>query len=173
MSLNAEKGYIANRENYGNQEFVPNYRTYFAKVKDCGIKGCLDLYYSTSDGSGGVYRTYNKKKKVTTNLFDDGQFMLGDGMFIMIEDNPSGPTGTLLVSVDVNGMNKGPNVWGHDLFTFEISNKTGALLPMGAEGTTYYNQDADYCSKTSTSVYNGINCAYKAMNDDNYWKELP
>ncbi len=47
----------------------------------------------------------------------------------------------------------------------------GKLLPMGMEGTRYLATDG-YCSKISTSGYSGIGCAYKAVSDPNYWKNL-
>lgn len=107
-----------------------------------------------------TYKTYNKKSSLFFNLFDDGQFVLPDGALILIND--SGP---MLISIDVNGMNKGPNLYGRDLFTFEITNE-GKLLPSGAVGTS-----DRLCSKTSTSNMNGAGCTYYAITDPNYFKK--
>lgn len=81
----------------------------------------------------------------------------------MILINDSGP---MLISIDVNGMNKGPNLYGRDLFTFEITNE-GKLLPSGAVGTS----SVFLCSKTSTSSMNGGACTYYAITDPNYFKK--
>lgn len=86
----------------------------------------------------------------------------------MIE-NPSSSVPRLFISVDVNGMNKKPNVFGRDLFTFEITPE-GKLLPMGAEGTTYTDTDK-YCSKNSNDRLNGIACTAKALSDPDYFKK--
>ncbi len=45
----------------------------------------------------------------------------------------------------------------------------GKLLPMGAEGT-FYNNEETYCNKTSTSAINGIACANRAIYDSSFWK---
>ena len=113
------------------------------------------------------YKTYNNKK-MQNSLLDDGQVFISDGMFIMVENMPGGHL--LLISVDVNGYNKKPNRWGHDLFTFQITDN-GKLLPMGAEGTAY--DSVNKCSLTSTSTTNGIGCTYKALTDKDYFKNLP
>ena len=47
----------------------------------------------------------------------------------------------------------------------------GKLLPMLANGTYY--DEATFCSKTSTSNLNGIACTNKALNDKDYFKNLP
>jgi len=86
-------------------------------------------------------------------------------MLIMMENDSD----NLLISVDVNGPNKKPNRWGHDLFTFQVMDN-GKLLPMGAEGTAY---DESYCSKSSTNDRNGIGCTYRALTDKDYFKNLP
>ena len=80
--------------------------------------------------------------------------------------------GKLYISVDVNGIGKKPNAWGHDIFTFQLV-ESGKLLPMGAPGTTYYKQKNTLCSKNSSSTYNGVACTYQALTDKNYWKQLP
>lgn len=80
-------------------------------------------------------------------------------------------TGPVYISVDVNGYNKNPNKWGHDLFTFQLTDD-GKILPMGAPGTTYNNIDS-YCSSTSSHIYNGAGCTYKALTDKDYFKNLP
>lgn len=78
--------------------------------------------------------------------------------------------GKILMAVDVNGWQKNPNRWGHDIFMFQIT-KSGKLLPMGADDTSYPVDT--YCSLTSTHKANGYGCTIKALNDKEYFKNLP
>ena len=45
----------------------------------------------------------------------------------------------------------------------------GAVVPMGAPETSFVG----YCSLSSTSYMNGSSCAYKAVSDKDYFKNLP
>ena len=109
------------------------------------------------------YKTYNKKVYLDPTLLNNGQFVLSDGMIVMIEN---WEPGRLYISIDVNGIKKSPNVWGQDLFTFQLMND-GKLMPMGKPGTDYLPES--YCSKTSSNTYNGVGCTYNALTDENYW----
>ena len=55
---------------------------------------------------------------------------------------------------------------------FQLDDK-GKLIPVGAEGTNYYSENDDYCSKISTNSMNGAGCTYKALSDPTFWKSLP
>lgn len=102
--------------------------------------------------------------------FDDGQVFINGGMLILVEN----ASDYISISVDVNGHNKKPNRWGHDVFSFEVL-ENGKLLPMGAPGTTQGNDYgfSQYCSITSNTVYNGMACTYRALTDKDYFKNLP
>lgn len=163
---------IPNCENYNNGKFAPIFIKYFRTVKNCGYNGCE---YFANTGNTGVdssewlksksYLIYSKKKNLISSFFDDGQFITGEGMFIFIEN-----INTLYITVDVNGRDKLPNAWGHDLFTFQVMNN-GKLMPMGAAGTNYVGNN--YCSSSSDNNLNGIGCTQKALTDINYFKNLP
>ena len=164
-----DEGQIINNENYPSGQFIKKFKTYFKISKDCGRDTC-ESNFVDEDGTNRVsqnYKTYNNNK-MRNSLLDDGQVFISDGMFIMIENMSGGIN--LFISVDVNGYNKKPNRWGHDLFTFQVLDN-GKLLPMGAKGTSYGAKD--HCSTTSTSTFNGIGCTYKALTDKNYFKNLP
>ena len=142
--------------------FAKEYKEYFVKTLSSNYSGLVSKDLDIVDFNGlKTYKTYNKKNSLISNFFDDGQFVLPDGALILIND--SGP---MLLSIDVNGMNKGPNLYGRDLFTFEITNE-GKLLPSGAVGTS----SVFLCSKTSTSSMNGGGCTYYAITDPNYFKK--
>lgn len=123
------------------------------------------------------YTNYAKNTDyVQTNMFDDSQFYLNNGMLIVMDMNPWGKGKNQLISIDINGKSSKPNAAGHDLFTFELrpTEKSGGLelVPMGEQDTEVTNKDV-YCSRTSNNPYNGIACAYWAMQDETYFKNLP
>ncbi len=172
-----EQGETVSSQNATNRRLKPLIMPYFDSPVDCGWGGIHGTNASTVICAGGItensvqsidiYNNYSKKSgKIRANQLDDGQFVIKNGMLIMLENLNNAPA---YISVDVNGAGKKPNAWGHDLFTFQLMDD-GKLLPMGAPGTVYHNQE---CSRTSTSLINGIGCTYKAFTDENYWKTLP
>lgn len=178
----AQSGERATPENLKIYELKTILMKYLQVIEDCGF-GAQDsnsacIPNTTSNGFHGdaskarKYKTYNSQRDIEINLFDDGQFVLNDGSLVLIENKPSV---RLYISVDVNGYNKNPNRLGHDLFMFQINDK-GTLLPMGAPNTDYYSKTDQYCSQapqSSTNILNGAGCTYKALNDKDYFKNLP
>ena len=178
QALNADQGFVATRDTYANKTFVNYYKKYFKVLKDCNFQSCVG---GATDENGtfiiNTYKTFSKIRKVSSKFFDDGQFILTDGMVLLIEDNTDSSgtgsgVGSMFISVDINGYNKNPNAWGHDLFTFQIMNDSGKLLPMGAEGTVFEDLDT-YCSPTSSNAQNGIACTYRALTEKDYFNNLP
>lgn len=164
-----DEGQIVNVTNYPNNSFMTKFKKYFKVSKDCSNTSCEQ---GTTDENGinnvsNHYKTYNNYK-LSNGYLDDGQVFVSDGMFIMVENMRGG--NNLFISVDVNGYNKRPNRWGHDLFTFQVMDN-GKILPMGAEGTNF--KANTHCSPTSTGMTNGIGCTYSALTDKNYFKKLP
>ena len=165
-------------------QLKPILMKYINTAKDCGIgtegdKACMPnkAYVSNPDDYKDIYKTFNGKNNINYALFDDGQFVMNDNMFVMIENGyqsryPDATVARVWISVDVNGFNKKPNRFGQDLFMFQINDK-GALLPMGAEGTEYYSENDAYCSSVSSSSLNGAGCTAKALNDEGFWKSMP
>lgn len=149
--------------------FYNEYKKYFSKIYDCGIFNTDEKICISRGHNDTIYKTYTGNT-LATRLFDDGQFVLPNGMLVII--NNSGSTNDpLFISVDINGKKKKPNKLGQDLFTFQLMNN-GKLLPMGAEGTDYTELN-QFCSASSTSNINGIGCTNKALTDSNYFKNLP
>ena len=96
-----------------------------------------------------------------------------DGSLVLMENRVlNGRENVLYISVDVNGYNKNPNRLGQDLFMFQVDKK-GKLLPMGADGTTYYSTTDEYCSAISSTNINGAGCTYNALTDKDFFKNLP
>lgn len=160
-------------------------KNYHRVTIDCGDYSSANKNTSVCIGySGGNtndqfdnYYTYNKtsKTKAYMNLFDDGAFVINNGMLIAFE-NPGGVSGgkpnPMYISVDINGKNKLPNKYGWDLFTFELTDK--GLLPLGAEGTNaaYSNNPEAYCNPNGNGNKNGATCSYYALTDKDYFVKL-
>lgn len=169
----AETGERITPQNSERHTLKAKLAKYLNVIRDCGYgaeENYEKLCYSRNSGTDkdGIYKTFNNKQ-LFHPYFDDGQFVLNDGSLILIEN--AGDV-NLFISVDVNGFNKKPNRLGHDLFMFQINEK-GTLLPMGVNGTAYYNERNAYCSISLSSYLSGIGCTYNALTDKDYFKNLP
>jgi len=161
-------------------EFYNTLTKYFKVLRYCGdMKGIevdeYDKFCFPKDQYDSKYTDYSKKRSgIQSSMFDDGQFYTADGSLYALEFGCT--LNMLLISVDVNGRMKGPNALGHDVFTFQLVQKGGGgvILPMGAEGTMYYNNNS-YCTTNSGEAdpYNGIGCTSKALSEKDYFKNLP
>lgn len=135
-------------------------------------------------------RTYTKTKGVRAECSQDFYygFILPDGSAIGFMQN----CGIVWVTIDTNGINKGPNAYGHDYFLFNITDE-GKLIPATTEtegnydengsitgGYNYSENAKNKCSLTSQSKLNGITCANYALQNKcpydetkTYWECLP
>lgn len=118
------------------------------------------------------YKTYNGNKKppcigndAVTNTIDNSTIYFDAAN----EQEGNLVYGKILIAIDVNGWQKRPNKWGHDMFMFQIDN-SGRLLPMGADGTSYLAKT--FCSETSTDTRNGYGCTVRAISEPDYFKNL-
>lgn len=167
----AENGIYVTGYNYPGSA-KDELKKYLSVGKDCGFAGCID--YERRENGRPVdkvikeYKNFNKNNNVATEFFDEGQIILNDGSFWMFE-NPYDGT-YIMITIDVNGFEKGPNIWGYDLFTFQIMNN-GQVLPMGTDGTQFIIKE-QFCSPSSAHSQNGIGCTFYALTDENYWKNL-
>ncbi len=95
----------------------------------------------------------------------------------------------LIFFIDVNGPYKRPNRLGFDTFEFVISDSSDFVKP-GKKVRNYTEEELKDmvfpetagwpCSKASNQLYNGMGCAWFAINDVNpddstkkYWNNLP
>ncbi len=142
---------------------------YSSATKNSSV--CIAQSGALANDSKDNYYIYNKKSHVKAYMsrFDDGAFVLNNGMLFAIE-NPA--NGYKWVSIDINGKNKLPNRWGWDLFTFELVK--GDILPLGAPGTTaaYSNNPRSFCNPNGNGNENGATCGYFAATNENYFKDL-
>ncbi len=172
-----DTGEVINYENYPNTKFAPVFKKYLGVQKYSdgqAITGSeKEDYYLSKE-----YMNYNNTKAADASLFDEGQMIINDNMAIYIQNSDF--SDWLFITIDINGINKKPNRWGHDLFTFRVEGN-GKLIPLAdPKGDNFFKNKATYCSKTANNNRNGIACAYYAINDvcpdDNtksYWKCLP
>ncbi len=154
-------------------------KQYHRVTIDCGDYSAASKNVSVCIGYSGAaasdvrdnYYIYNKNKntKALMNRFDDGAFVINNGMMFAFE-NPG--IGYKWISIDINGKNKLPNRWGWDLFTFELVR--GDVLPLGAPGTSapYSTNPRTYCNPNGEGNENGATCGYFAATNEDYFKEL-
>lgn len=144
-------------------------KKHFRIIEDCEVVHCFR-------NATPKYRNFANNADISESYFNEGVFVLQDGMTIFIDQDGT----DLALSIDINGYRKKPNRYGYDVFTFPVATRLdlynevsikgrGKLLP-GGHPFTRYNQDL--CSKTSTSQINGIACAYEAQKNQRYFKEL-
>lgn len=173
-----ENGEKISSENVGKnaQTLVPILKKYLNVIGQCerfgsywGNLGCLRKNGTKFEKV--TYKTYNGNTSVRADIFDDGNLILQDGSFLIVENGGSWNANRLFITVDVNGFRKNPNRLGQDLFMFQLDAK-GNLLPMGAKGTTYYDENDEYCSATSTNNMNDAGCTIKAINEKDYFSKL-
>ena len=164
-ALNGEKLIPAN---LSSRSLEPILIKYVLMSKDCGFANQhgSEVCAPVSVTLQNPYKTFSNGSNLDPQYLDDGQFIMNDGMNVLIENHTY-----CFLSVDVNGYNKKPNRAGYDLFMFQI-NENGNLVPMGAEGTVFYSKSNAYCSASSTNNYNGYGCTAKALSDADYFKKL-
>lgn len=163
--------------------FYRAFKQYNRVTVDCGVYAATNtsVCFSTVDRDNDQsYKRLSKQPFNTTekSMLDDGSFVLNNGMMLAVENPANFPYG-LMIFVDINGKNKQPNILGYDMFAFELT-KDG-LLPVGAEGTgqqatakTLWGKEKPekYCNPDTNIAFNGMTCAYFAIKNQDYFKNL-
>lgn len=171
--MELDRGETPKSSNFAYLEFAPEFLKYFNYGKKCseGSAECASKVEDENDSTNTTmikeYKTYNKSRNVSTTYFDDGKFKTFNEFYMFENQWPN----LLIITVDVNGILKGPNLWGHDLFSFQLL-ENGKLVPAGTPGTKFADKNT-YCSYTSNNKLNGLGCTYYALSDKDYWKNLP
>ena len=150
----------------------------------------FDKYMKVQETLKATYPTtnYSGTQTTTSNLGNDlprALLILPDGSSVGRRIN----YGALVFVVDTNGPYNGPNRLGFDIFQFQITDRSDIIKPDKARRK--YSDDelddssvpwvAGYpCYKDSNQLYNGVGCAWYAVNDINpddhtkkYWNSLP
>lgn len=144
--------------------FKPVFMQYFKVIKNCNNSGCVPSAKGTLDDFSTIY-TSLAGDAGETDFMDEGQFITNDGMFFGIQNsnNPLIPN-NLFLTVDVNGYTQKPNVYGKDVFMFQVVNDN--LLPVGANGTKFLS--SSYCRKSISSPLQGLGCMSLVMQGIDY-----
>ena len=172
-----DNGYPLTSSNVGQNQLKPILMKYIKNVKDCGWgwtdadTACIPHKENVSDPDNfeDIYLDYTGTKHILYTHFSNGQFVMNNGMLVLLFNN--GVNREVFISVDVNGFKKNPNRLGHDLFMFQLMDD-GQLLPIGAKNT-YYNSITDCTPNRKDYGINGAGCTYKALYDKNFFKNLP
>ena len=158
---------------YEHASFYKNFSNYLQSPLDCGNyyekrnnqKPCY-----APNANNNVYKSLDGTVlgNPGERLLDDGILVLQDGTILYFENNKEGDS-AIYISVDLNGIGSGPNVWGYDLFTFQFLDAVN-VKPMGDVGTDF--SEKEYCDINKKSSLNGIACSNKAKNDPAYFKKI-
>ncbi len=156
-----------------------------------------ELFYKEFDKYMKVQETLKKRYPITNysgtqttassygNDLPRALLILPDGSSVGRRIN----YGSLVFVVDTNGPYKGPNRLGFDIFQFKITDRSDIIKPDKAI-RKYSDDELDDssvpwvagwpCYKDSNQLYNGVGCAWYAVNDINpddetkkYWNSLP
>lgn len=103
-------------------------------------------------------------------------YCLSDGMVLLIGqiDSSSWVTNSIF-AVDINGWENKPDKYGHDVFAWVYAPDRQMLVPLGENDYTTKNKFYGYFSKCPGGDWaeQGIACTDKALNDKNYFENLP
>jgi prepilin-type N-terminal cleavage/methylation domain-containing protein len=151
-----EGGDLSSYYTTGNS-FKPVFIKYFKVLKDCNWRDCV------SDSA--TYQQLGQSDSAAMHFWT-GQFVTNDGVFWAISNFGSSTGNRISILVDVNGYQKLPNVYGRDVFMFQLLNDN--LVPMGASGTWYpiVLPGSYTCSRKST--YQSYGCMYYVMQGIDY-----
>lgn len=145
--------------------FKPAFEQYFKVIKSCN-PNCIPIGANST-----LYDNIYPSGRMSTSLFSDGQFVISNGMSIFIHNTPTDSYfPEIIVTIDVNGYEKKPNVWGLDTFSFILMDD-GRLIPADNSSSAEYGTR---CSLTvHSSIWNGLACTAKALSSDSYWENMP
>lgn len=130
--------------------FKTDFMKYFRVMQDCGAT-CYQSF-KTLEGAA-----------CNSSHFDDGGFITADGMYWVINNDGSEPH--IMITVDVNGYQKRPNVFGKDVYMFELTTNS-TVIPEGATGTAF--PSSSYCNKSATDQYQGLGCTSLVIQGTDY-----
>ncbi len=167
--MKIDNGGFIDGSSYPASSFGSDFQKYFRNVKANVGRANYDISLPT-------YKNFAENADFYKNLLDDGTIYLSDGSIIYIE-NPISSYNFVFIFIDINGL-KEPNVAGKDLFGFHITNDS-RLIPLGVSDifSAYpvykdFDESDNLCDETSHSIFNGICCTYKALNDKDYFKKI-
>lgn len=145
--MKQDYGTLADFYTSGNS-FKPVFAKYFRVVRDCNLNDCVP-----GSTTSNIYNNLYGTPGVTWFMYY-GQFTTLDGMFWGIYNPGSGSDSLIMITVDVNGYGTKPNVFGKDVFMFQLINDY--LVPMGISGS--YLAPSTYCARGTNTGWEGLAC---------------
>lgn len=130
------------------------FNNYMKVGKDCGKVLCFkkgEVKMQNFNGTSSFGGTYE------SSTYYGSSFILQDGSFYKI---PSLSKDEISIIVDVNGVYKGPNRLGRDVFYFKYDVDDERLIPGGSFNG---HEQLDLCDKTSTKNWNGAGCTARVL----------
>ena len=168
--------YMATRDS-----FYPVAKPYFKVVQECGSQRNSGET-SKHNACPTRYLAFNEFGKSTGHVssmlsgidsVNPSSFVTNNGMWVAFTNRggtANNAHNQVYITVDINGVNKLPNRYGWDIFSFQLT-KDG-ILPAGAPGTALANSLNRYCDEASSLLMNGWTCAAKAVANPDYFKTL-
>lgn len=148
--------------------FFREVEKYVKPLQVCFQNRGIYSYPCYNHAGSAKYKNLSGTASIPDTLFDDGQIVLMDGTLLLFESPTAGRS--IIIFVDINnGYEKLPNRLGYDLFAFQFVD--GTLKTMGDSGTAYTDTE-QFCKKQGGNTYNGMACAFKALKDPMYFKNL-
>ena len=89
---------------------------------------------------------------------------LSNGTIVFIDGWSPGTNSRRSIYVDINGFQK-PNVFGKDLFTFQIKNNSFFTVYSSDKSREYLTSEETHTCNKNSSEYAGISCAALIMQD--------
>jgi prepilin-type N-terminal cleavage/methylation domain-containing protein len=157
-----DDGYSLDVADNRNGTIYGIFKKYLHVAVDCGTRNAEKSAEGCYKIDSGGYKTLGRHYSFYDRYLDDGQLILQDGTSLLFESFNY----LVLISVDLNGYSNPPNIFGYDIFTFQMLD--GKVLPVGALGTTY--SETVYCNKSADNYLNGIACAKEAQSNSDYFK---
>lgn len=161
-------------ENLACNDFAYKFSSHLKKLDGYDLTnwnyGMWKRYFPADNNS--VYRTISNPVVFARTGEMVFQFITTDGMLwnTAYWDNAS-LAYKFIITVDVNGYQTQPNVFGRDVFMFQVVN--GNLLPMGASSTKYPVTDSanaqNFCTRGGWAyAQQGLGCMEFVMEGKDY-----
>lgn len=134
-------GWNTSTESIDGKEFESAYERNIYLIH----KNFANAQYITPSSPKCIYKTYaggldGSLSETNYNLCTDGGFMTPDGMLYAQQG--------AYIYVDVNGITKGPNFQGRDIFRFDVDTQKGIV-----SGRRGWNMNIGYCMTDPSKSY--------------------
>ncbi len=113
--------------------------------------------------SSNSVRKTHLKNSTDVSEYTEGSLEEGNSLYNFENANED----VILITIDINGNRKSPNMRGYDVFTFQLINE--GIVPVGSINS-FTNVKCNLSN--SASVYAAMACTQDAATNENYFKDL-